>query len=181
MYYLLILGRLFKNAFIYGWFFSPQTCNTAYSIFILCWWSCFLLQWKIEGNVKQVTHTPPSHLRTYIHLCPQTLPSPMTTDGTSVLCAPLLAYQTPTLLPTQVHFPAVIPSWWWTGRPGMLRFMGSRRVGHDWATDLIWSLLVLGTSFLVFSLEQHPSAYKTPQVSQRIPATLQPVLSSAPE
>ena len=30
-------------------------------------------------------------------------------------------------------------SWWWTGRPGMLRFMGSQRVGHDWATDLIWS------------------------------------------
>ena len=29
-------------------------------------------------------------------------------------------------------------SWWWTGRPGMLRFMGSQRVGHDWATDLIW-------------------------------------------
>ena len=22
-------------------------------------------------------------------------------------------------------------SWWWTGRPGMLRFMGSQRVGHD--------------------------------------------------
>ena len=26
-------------------------------------------------------------------------------------------------------------SWWWTGRPGMLRFMGSQRAGHDWATD----------------------------------------------
>ena len=30
-------------------------------------------------------------------------------------------------------------SWWGTGRPGVLRFMGSQRVGHDWATDLIWS------------------------------------------
>ena len=30
-------------------------------------------------------------------------------------------------------------SWWWTGRPGVLRFMGSQRVGHDWETDLIWS------------------------------------------
>ena len=30
-------------------------------------------------------------------------------------------------------------SWWWTGRPGVLRFMGSQRVWHDWATDLIWS------------------------------------------
>ena len=28
-------------------------------------------------------------------------------------------------------------SWWWTGRPGVLRFMGSQRVGHDWATELI--------------------------------------------
>ena len=27
-------------------------------------------------------------------------------------------------------------SWWWTGRPGMLRFMGVQRVGHDWETDL---------------------------------------------
>ena len=27
-------------------------------------------------------------------------------------------------------------SWWWTGRPGVLRFMGSQRVGHNWATEL---------------------------------------------
>ena len=30
-------------------------------------------------------------------------------------------------------------SWWWTGRPGMLQFMGSQRVGHDWATELNWT------------------------------------------
>ena len=29
-------------------------------------------------------------------------------------------------------------SWWWTGRPGVLQFMGSQRVGHDWATELNW-------------------------------------------
>ena len=29
-------------------------------------------------------------------------------------------------------------SWWWTGRPGVLRFMGSKRVRHDWATELNW-------------------------------------------
>ena len=42
-------------------------------------------------------------------------------------------------------------SWWWTGRLGMLRFMGSQRVGHDWATELninskirsIWTSLVV--------------------------------------
>ena len=32
-------------------------------------------------------------------------------------------------------------SWWWTGRPGVLRFMGSQRVGHDWATELNWTAL----------------------------------------
>ena len=30
-------------------------------------------------------------------------------------------------------------SWWWTRRPGMLRFMGLQRVGHDWATELNWT------------------------------------------
>ena len=28
---------------------------------------------------------------------------------------------------------------WRTGRPGMLQFMGSQRVGHYWATELNWS------------------------------------------
>ena len=32
--------------------------------------------------------------------------------------------------------------WWWTGRPGMLRFMGSQRVGHDWAIELNWTELI---------------------------------------
>ena len=30
-------------------------------------------------------------------------------------------------------------SWWWTGRPGVLRFMGSQRIGHDWETELNWT------------------------------------------
>ena len=30
-------------------------------------------------------------------------------------------------------------SWWWTGRPGVLEFMGSQRVGHNWATELNWT------------------------------------------
>ena len=29
-------------------------------------------------------------------------------------------------------------SWWWTGRPGVLWFMGSQRVVHNWATELNW-------------------------------------------
>ena len=29
-------------------------------------------------------------------------------------------------------------SWWWTGRAGVLQFMGSQRVGDDWVTELNW-------------------------------------------
>ena len=34
-------------------------------------------------------------------------------------------------------------SWWWTGRPGVLHFMGSQRVRHNWATELNWTELNL--------------------------------------
>ena len=33
-------------------------------------------------------------------------------------------------------------SWWWTGRPGVLQFMGLPRVRHDWATELNWTELM---------------------------------------
>ena len=37
-------------------------------------------------------------------------------------------------------------SWWWTGRPGVLRFMGSQRVGHNWATELTdWQVIINGS------------------------------------
>ena len=32
-------------------------------------------------------------------------------------------------------------SWWWTGRRGVLWFVGSQRVRHDWATELNWGPL----------------------------------------
>ena len=32
-------------------------------------------------------------------------------------------------------------SWWWTGRPGVLWFMGSQRIGQDWVTELNWTEL----------------------------------------
>ena len=35
-------------------------------------------------------------------------------------------------------------SWWWTGRPGVLRFMGSQGVGHDWAAEWNWSRVLPG-------------------------------------
>ena len=33
--------------------------------------------------------------------------------------------------------------WWWTGRPSVLWFMGLQRVGHDWATELNGSNIIL--------------------------------------
>ena len=44
-------------------------------------------------------------------------------------------------------------SWWWTGRPGVLRFMGSQRVGHDWATELNWTESCFYFSFLLPSCD----------------------------
>ena len=35
-------------------------------------------------------------------------------------------------------------SWWWTRRPGVLLFMGSPRVKHDWVTELKWTELNWG-------------------------------------
>ena len=29
-------------------------------------------------------------------------------------------------------------SWWWTRRAGVLQFMGSQKVKHEWATELSW-------------------------------------------
>ena len=33
-------------------------------------------------------------------------------------------------------------SWWWTGRPGVLQYMGSQRGRYNWATELTDSKLV---------------------------------------
>ena len=44
--------------------------------------------------------------------------------------------------PTQWTWVWVNPgSLWWTGRPGVLWFMGLQRVGHTWATELNWTEL----------------------------------------
>ena len=41
-------------------------------------------------------------------------------------------------LPTQqTWFWASSGSWWWTGKTGMLQSMGSQRVRHNWATELM--------------------------------------------
>ena len=44
-------------------------------------------------------------------------------------------------------------SWWWTGRPGMLWFMGLEKVGHNWVTELncTCKALVLFKNFVLLS------------------------------
>ena len=36
-------------------------------------------------------------------------------------------------------------SWWWTGRPCVLWFMGLQRVGNDWVTELNWCHWIIVT------------------------------------
>ena len=70
-------------------------------------------------------------------------------------------------------------SWWWTGRPGVLRFMGTQRVGHDWATELNWTLwyglpyvpLIIcksGLLIFIFAEYTHTTLNKTPLFPQSL-------------
>ena len=45
-------------------------------------------------------------------------------------------------------------SWWWTGRPGVLRFMVSQRVRHDWVTELNWTDIPTGEKQSNYSTER---------------------------
>ena len=55
--------------------------------------------------------------------------------------------------------------WWWTGRPGVLQFMGSQRVRHDWETELNWTEIgrehssahQQKTGLKIYSAWPHPS------------------------
>ena len=48
-------------------------------------------------------------------------------------------------------------SWWWTGRPGVLWFMGLQRVGHDQATELNW------TEGKFYTMESNSAQMRDPQ------------------
>ena len=41
--------------------------------------------------------------------------------------------------------------WWWTGRPGLLKSMGSQSVGHDWATEMNWTCCWVGWVLILYS------------------------------
>ena len=43
-------------------------------------------------------------------------------------------------------------SWWWTGSPGVLWFMGSQRVRHNWVTELTdWPHIRNLIAYIIFS------------------------------
>ena len=56
--------------------------------------------------------------------------------------------------------------WWWTGRPGVLRFMGSQIVGHDWVTELNWTEALVSFCVVVQSLS-HVWCFVTPWTAAR--------------
>ena len=37
-------------------------------------------------------------------------------------------------------------SWWWTGRPGVLQYIGSQRRRHDWGSELNYCIHILNAS-----------------------------------
>ena len=52
-------------------------------------------------------------------------------------------------------------SWWWTGRPGVLQFVGSQRVGHDCATELNWLIPSFETNITVQCCPLHSTVRRT--------------------
>ena len=65
-------------------------------------------------------------------------------------------------------------SWWCKGRRGMLWFMGSQRVGHDWVTELNWSVMII-SPFLSVSFPLQFSS-----VTQSCPTLCNPMNRSTP-
>ena len=74
-------------------------------------------------------------------------------------------------------------SWWWTGRPGVPRFMGSQRVGYNWATELNWTNAAITHSHRLQDSEQHLfgithfSSVRSPINAPRPPAKSFPEVS----
>ena len=63
-------------------------------------------------------------------------------------------------------------SWWWTGRPGVLQFMGSQRVGHDWATELNWTeLKMFPNVWVYFAFVYFFLGKKMMQICFKVPIT----------
>ena len=63
-------------------------------------------------------------------------------------------------------------SWWWTGRPGVLRFMGSQRVGHDWVTELNWHTFMVTLTWKISTITAE-MVYLVAQTVENLPAMLE--------
>ena len=50
-------------------------------------------------------------------------------------------------------------SWWWTGRPGVLWFMGSQRVGRD-LTELNWYVINASVLYYFMLRREYLASYK---------------------
>ena len=50
-------------------------------------------------------------------------------------------------------------NWWWTGKPGMLQFMGSQRLEHNWATELMVFPVVMYGGFESWTIKK--AEYRT--------------------
>ena len=72
-------------------------------------------------------------------------------------------------------------SWWWTGRPGVLWFMESQRVRHDWATELStwWSVhrAPSGPFVLLMNWSRSLPYCSLPLKDHQVPSLLPLVLS----
>ena len=44
------------------------------------------------------------------------------------------------------------PGWWWTLRSRVLQFVGSQRVGHNWATELNWTYVTYTEMTIYFAV-----------------------------
>ena len=60
----------------------------------------------------------------------------MSTFTLAISC--LTPFNLPWFMDLTFQVPMNSGRWWRTGRPGVLQFMGSQRVGLDWVTELNW-------------------------------------------
>ena len=62
-------------------------------------------------------------------------------------------------------------SWWCTGRPGVLRFMGLQRVGHDWATELNWTEAIMMTLIVTLQWSHwiFPKSWEVGRTGMKVP------------
>ena len=63
-------------------------------------------------------------------------------------------------------------SWWWTGRPSVLQFMGSQRVRHNWETELNWTEWSSGFPYFLQFLSEFGNKEVMVCVSQSAPGLI---------